>query len=396
MPWPGGPSEANARMRPLRVLIVGTGSRGGIGRYERLLEAALEELATRGDVEWRGVWRRDHPNYLDPRPRLRAANDDSLASLLTAIARACRRWSPDVIYYTHVYLARIAPVLPLLGIHTRYVIGTLGVEVWDRLTWSKRLPLAGASTILAISDYTRSRVISVQGVPEARCKTVHLALEDYWVAAAEALGADDISGRSRRDSATYSLLSVCRLERDARDKGVDWVLHAMALLAPSYPGLRYTVVGDGNDSDHLKGLAEELALQDVVTFTGALTHDDLLAAYAACDLFVLPTRREGFGLVFLEAMAFRKPIVAVASAGTLVVIAPGREGLLIGGEAELPAAIETMMRDPSLAARMGKAGREAVTGRFSFDAFVGRLWEVTLRDHPSGPKRRIWENWRLP
>ncbi len=365
----------------MKVLVVGLGSRGGIGRYEHLLKAGLDELASQGSLEWRGVWRHAHPTYLDPQSRtVEVPPDGSVLSLLQSVSRTTRHWRPDVVYFTHVNLARAAPLLPLLGIRAPYVVGTLGVEVWERLRWTKRLPLRRAASVLAISEYTRARVVGVQGVPEARCKTIHLALEEHWVTTADRLRAEANGARS---PAPCSLLSVCRLERDDRYKGVDWVLRAIAELAPAHPDLRYTVVGDGDDLLYLRGLAAELGLQQRVTFTGALDHDDLLAAYRDADLFVLPTRREGFGLVFLEAMAFRKPIIAAAAAGAVDVVSSGEHGLLIDGEDELAAAIATLLRDRDLAKRMGEAGYRAVTETFSFDAFVSRLWAL-LRGSPAG------------
>lgn len=381
---------------------MGLGSRGGVGRYEQLLGSALHELEARGSLEWKGVVRGPHPEYLGGSPHLQRASDGSIGALLARITRSTLRWKPDVVYFTHVNLARLAPALRLLGIRAPYVVGTLGVEVWERLHWTKRLPLARARKVLAISDYTRARVINTQELPPSRCKTVHLALEDHWRVSADEHGSMAVSqGDCLPAPTSASLLSVCRLERNARDKGIDWVLRAVARLAPANPGLQYTVVGDGDDLGYLRDLATDLGIRSRVVFSGPASHEQLLAAYRESDLFVLPTRREGFGLVFLEAMAFRKPIIAVACAGTLDVVVSGEQGLLISSEHELPFAIEALLADPVRARQMGAAGHAAVCGRFSFDAFVSRLWTVLAEaaghhedevrlDHrrPSGPAAR--------
>lgn len=356
----------------MRVLLIGTGSRGGVGRYEQLLHGALDELTCREELEWRGVWRRAHPDYLGSSHASQTTGDGSIRALVRCIARTARGWRPDVVCFTHVNLARLGPLLPLMGIRAPYVVGALGVEVWSQLHWTKRIPLLRASSVFSISDYTRDQVRSVQGVPVDRTTTLHLALEDHWRASADTLLSAPIFN-AVGEAGRCSILSVCRLEQEARDKGVDWVLRGVAQLALAFPQLRYTVVGDGDDRVRLEALAAALDIRDRVVFTGSLDHHGLLAAYRDCDLFVLPTRREGFGLVFLEAMAFRKPIVAMATAGTLDVVTPGREGLLIDAEHELVGAIAKLIREPALAMRMGEEGYRSVAGYFSFDAFVSRL-----------------------
>lgn len=358
---------------PLKVLLVGLGSRGGVGRYELLLAGALDALALRGLVEWRSVWRHAHPQYLDPNAERDTASDSSLMRLVARVMRHARGWHPDVVVFSHINVARLGPTLPLLGTRAPYVVGTLGMEVWERLRWTRRLPLKGASAVLAISNYTRQRVIDVQGVRADRCTTVHLALEDHWVASADAMRTDGHRQTSALTPPPISLLSVCRLERSARDKGVDWVLHSVADLRRSHPGLRYTVVGTGDDLPYLQRLSTELDLDDHVKFAGGLNHSDLLEAYSDCDVFVLPTRREGFGLVFLEAMAFRKPIVAMASAGTLDVVTNGHHGVLVAHRADLTAAIEHLIRNPALAHQMGEAGYQAASGYFALRSFLFRL-----------------------
>ena len=352
---------------------MGTGSRGGVGRYEQLLQAALNELTARGELEWRGTWRRPHPDYLGPSEASDAPHSGSLTELLRRIASSTRRWQPDLVIFTHVNLARLGPLLPLLGIRAPYAIGALGVEMWSRVDWTRRRALLRAANVFSISSYTRNKVHTLQGIPLGRCSTLHLALEDHWRVAARARTRDSILAQRPEESRGVSLLSVCRLEEDARDKGVDWVLTALAQLAPTHPTLGYTIVGDGNDRSRLEDMAIALGIGERVLFTGSVGHDGLLDAYRDCDLFVLPSRREGFGLVFLEAMAFRKPIIAVASRGTLDVVTSGKEGLLIETSADLARAIAAIVADRALGERLGEAGYRSVSDHFSFGAFVGRL-----------------------
>jgi glycosyltransferase involved in cell wall biosynthesis len=102
--------------------------------------------------------------------------------------------------------------------------------------------------------------------------------------------------------------------------------------------------------------------------------------YQACDLFVLPSAGEGFGIVFLEAMHYGKPIIAASSGATSEVVKDGESGLLVeyGNVEQLTEAIVALSLDTGLRARMGRTGSERLHQLFSFDSFKCRLREIVL------------------
>ncbi len=113
-------------------------------------------------------------------------------------------------------------------------------------------------------------------------------------------------------------------------------------------------------------------------FLPGLTQDELFACYAACTIFALPSSGEGFGLVFLEAMAHGKPVIGGAHGGTPDVVEDGVTGLLVphGDIERLAGALESLLADPARAAEMGAKGRDRVERLFSFEQFQGRLTQV--------------------
>ena len=137
----------------------------------------------------------------------------------------------------------------------------------------------------------------------------------------------------RRADGTLRLLTVSRLTRAAARKNVDGVLQALALLDD--PGVRYTVVGDGDDRPRLEALARSLGVADRVAFTGEVEEGALRRAYRDADLFVLApiaTRDdvEGFGIVYLEANAAGVPVLASRAGGAVDAVEDGVNGLLLG------------------------------------------------------------------
>jgi glycosyltransferase involved in cell wall biosynthesis len=122
------------------------------------------------------------------------------------------------------------------------------------------------------------------------------------------------------------LLTVGRMDSSERYKGHDRVLDALPGLLASNGALRYLIVGEGDDRNRLTRRAKELGVSDCVTFAGY--REDVADCYAACDLYVMPSTQEGFGIVFLEALASGRPVVAGGIDGSIEAVCWGELGFL--------------------------------------------------------------------
>lgn len=155
-------------------------------------------------------------------------------------------------------------------------------------------------------------------------------------------------------------------------KGQDDVIRAIPLVRREFPSVRVLIIGQDDRqamrtsfTAELKALAGDLGVLDQVIFTGQRA--DMAGLLAACDVFALPSFEEPFGLVFLEALAMKKPVVALNNGGTPEVVEHGLSGLLSepGDQAALAANLLTLLRDPALRSRMGEHGRRRVEARFT-------------------------------
>jgi phosphatidylinositol alpha-1,6-mannosyltransferase len=176
------------------------------------------------------------------------------------------------------------------------------------------------------------------------------------------------------------ILSVGRLQRR---KGHDLAIGAMARLARQFPTLRYVIAGDGEERERLEALVAWHGLGDHVHFAGALADEDLPRYYAACDVFLLPNRLdgrdvEGFGIVFLEAAACARPVVAGNTGGVPEAVEHGVSGLLVSGTevGELSAVLATLARSSALRRRLGEAGRARVLANFTWNRSAAALGGV--------------------
>jgi glycosyltransferase involved in cell wall biosynthesis len=161
--------------------------------------------------------------------------------------------------------------------------------------------------------------------------------------------------------------------RLAEQKRVDDLLKAIDLLQHVQPNLRTVIVGEGPLRDRLEETAHAFHLDGRVRFLGH--RDDVPRLMAAANVVVLPSAYEGLPNVVLEAMRFRKPVVATAAPGTTEVVVDNETGMLVpvGNVMLLARSIRDIVRDPELASRLGEAGRARVETHFRADAMIAQF-----------------------
>jgi glycosyltransferase involved in cell wall biosynthesis len=184
--------------------------------------------------------------------------------------------------------------------------------------------------------------------------------------------------RKAKRSGRY-LLTVARLERSEGYKGVDRVLEALPAIRERCPGVRYRIVGVGDDVLRLKVLANGLGVMPHVVFEGPVSDEALLRLYSDSDLFVMLSVGEGFGIVFLEALACGVPAVAARCAGSVEALLDGRLGQLVRLEeagAIVSAVAAALAVNESDSAGDRSARRAEVLETYGSDRFRARAREI--------------------
>jgi glycosyltransferase involved in cell wall biosynthesis len=290
----------------------------------------------------------------------------SLASLHLAISQ------PRLVVAGHPNLAPVARAMQTLAPRLRTVIFTHGIEVWTPLGPLRRRALRRATVVVAPSADTARKLVLVQGVRDTRVRLLPWALDPDFAAALQALRTNHLPAGFPQGRV---VLAVGRWMADERYKGLDTLIRAVPRLLPAVPDLYLVAVGDGDDRPRLEELAREEGVADRVRFLASLAREELMTCYAHCDVFALPSAGEGFGLVFLEAMASGKPVVGGAHGGSPEVLEEGVTGHLVphGDVERLASVMRTLLADEGLRRRMGEQARLRVEHSFSFDLFQSRL-----------------------
>ena len=171
-------------------------------------------------------------------------------------------------------------------------------------------------------------------------------------------------------------------------KGHELVLRAIRQLETSFPQLHCRIIGDGPDRARFEALTRELGIAPRVQFEGRKSRAEVADAMRACSVFVLPSRYEGLGCVYLEAMACGKPVVACRGQGIDEIIEHGRNGWLIPGWVipgrampiegvdELAQGLSTLLRSPELCSRLGASARETIINGLTLSHQAQRLAQI--------------------
>jgi glycosyltransferase involved in cell wall biosynthesis len=223
-----------------------------------------------------------------------------------------------------------------------------------------------ADFVMTTSSYAASRIQQLYGMSQSPRIVPEMIDLESW--------ADLARNNAPLSTDKFIVLTVCRFYPRKR---LPVLLAAADRLRSRIPRLELRIVGGGPEEDRLHALCREKNLDDVVVWRRNISGPELAREYSQCHVFCLPSVQEGFGIVFLEAMANARPIVAARAAAVPEVV---QHGLLAepDNSAALADAIERLYRDPLLRESLGNAGREFVR---RFDAsVVGRTFLRELQD----------------
>jgi glycosyltransferase involved in cell wall biosynthesis len=198
-----------------------------------------------------------------------------------------------------------------------------------------------ADRILAVSNYTRDRLLKEQNLDPHKIPILPNTFDHHlWKINQKP---DYLLKRYRLDRQQPIILTVSRLSSDEPYKGYNKILDALPQIRALIPNIHYIIVGKGDDEPRLKEFIERHQLQDCVTLAGFIPDSELKDYYNLCDLFALPSKGEGFGIVYLEALACGKPILGGDRDGAIDALCQGKLGVLVNPD-DLNAIAQTSIR----------------------------------------------------
>jgi len=359
--------------RVLALVTDAYGAGGGIAQYNRDLFQALSTCEDVGQVLVLARHGKPSADRLPVKVQQIGVKPGRLAYSYRALRAIARQGPVHVIFCGHLFMAPLAAILAKrtgaslwLQIH--------GIEAWHRPNRFQRWAAERAQLITAVSRYTRRLFLGWANCSPETVKVLPNTVDERFSPGPKPRALLDRHGLGGKKV----LLTVSRLAAAERYKGHDLVIRALVGLGASHPDLVYVVAGDGDDRNRLQQLAAALGVAERVRFVGYVPEGELPELYRTADVFVMPSAGEGFGIVFLQALASGLPVIGGDGDGSRDPLRDGHDGCLVApGHLEgLQAAIAKAM------AQRRPRGSADAFARGRFEAAVGALVERLAAETP--------------
>ncbi|MEA5566126.1 glycosyltransferase [Anabaena sp. UHCC 0399] len=293
---------------------------------------------------------------------------------------------PDLVLATHLNFAIASLILKrLLGIP--YWVVAHGIEAWNIKNRYLQTALMEADLILAVSSYTRDRLLKEQNLDPKKVTVLPNTFDAHRFQPAPK-PAYLLAKHSLKPTQPV-ILTVARLSAGEQYKGYDRVLQAIPQIRQSIPDVHYVIVGEGSDRTRIEELIAELNLQDCVTLAGFVPDEKLCDYYNLCDVFAMPSQGEGFGIVYLEALACGKAVLGGNQDGAIDALCHGKLGVLVNPD-DVQAIAQNLTqiiikKHPNSLIYQPDSLRRLVIDTFGFEAFQSTLYQVFQTSHLYSP-----------
>jgi glycosyltransferase involved in cell wall biosynthesis len=364
--------------------------KGGIQVYSAFLIQALEQVLPNSD---RHVFLKNDAKATDnldfnPQTKFYFCGQYKSSSLHTSVFAlqvlyTALTQKPDLIICGHInFSPLVLNIFKLLKIPYWVIIH--GVDAWALTDKYKIKAIKSASKIISVSQYTKNRVIQEQNMTSDLISLLPNTFDasQFTIRPKPQYLLD----RYQLDADKQIILTVTRLAGSDRYKGYDQIIQALPMIRQQIPNIHYLLVGKGDDRDRIEKLIKDHHLQDCVTLTGFVPDHELNDHYNLCDVFAMPSKGEGFGIVYLEALACGKPTIGGNQDGAIDALCNGELGVLVDPDniEQIAQAIVDTLKGRHLLPILYQPEllRETVIEIYGFDKFKERLAMILSHQFP--------------
>jgi phosphatidylinositol alpha-1,6-mannosyltransferase len=357
---------------------------GGIQKMTRVLAHALNSICTANGWHFKFSSLYDEnsdlmPQYL-PRENFEGFNNRRLSFILkTAFARQ----KQDVVILSHINLALLGLLIKLLNPKTKVWLIAHGIEVWRPLSFHKRQLLKRCDKVICVSAFTKAQMYKWHKTNPAKCIVLNNALDPFMKVPATFKKPAYLLDRYGINDIGPVLFTLTRLASTELYKGHDRVINAVAGLKHQYPGIKYVLAGkyDHDEGERIKQLIYAAGVTDHVILPGFIKEDELPDHFLMADVFVLPSKKEGFGIVFIEALACGLPVICGNADGSVDAIRNGELGTAINAdnETELKNCIANQLSEP-LTLNKRKHLKDMCLQYFNEQTYMSNLQRMLTND----------------
>lgn len=279
----------------------------------------------------------------------------------------------DVVVLSHINLLVVGWMIKKLSPSTKIILFAHGIEVWTPLRPRQKMMLGCCDKIISVSNFTSDKIKELHRIAAERCDVLNNCLDPFLPVGFTRLNQLDLHAKYGYSQENKIIFTLTRLSSRERYKGYDQVLEAMVTLKDTNPELRYLLAGsyDAKEKRHLDKMIADLGLTAFVHIAGFIPDEDLVAHFLMADMYVMPSMKEGFGIVFIEAMFYGLPVIAGNKDGSVDAVCNGELGLLV--DPQEIRGIEDAIQKILTNRKAYIPNRELLMKRFSYDNYKIKL-----------------------
>lgn len=260
-----------------------------------------------------------------------------------AVRQGC---TSKVIILSHVNLLPAGWIIKLIKPTAKLVMFAHGIEIWGRMNFMKKIMLKSCDEIVSVSSYTKNKIIEVHGIDEKKCSVINNCLDPYLPLPKNVKAEQGFRHKYGFQPGDRILFTLSRLSAKERYKGYDKVMEALVRI--NRPEVKYLIAGsyDRTEKEFIDETIARLGLKERVVLAGFIPEEEVAPHFAMSDIYVMPSVKEGFGIVFIEAMYYGLPVIAGNEDGSVDALCNGELGILVKPDSveEIKNAIEKLLK----------------------------------------------------
>ncbi|TAF79397.1 MAG: asparagine synthase (glutamine-hydrolyzing) [Sphingobacteriales bacterium] len=303
---------------------------GGIEKVNRILMKVGADLSSQHLIRFSGI------DAYDDLPLSKYISTNRFiglkGSLLKFIWLASKKGiKSDVVLLSHINSALVGVIIKIISPNTKLYVQAHGIEVWRELSFIKKLVLKKADFVLPVSAYTKQILTTKHKVDAAKCIVLNNCIDPNFKRNFNQNTKLKIETQTGFNHTHHILLTLTRLASSEKYKGYDHVIKAVSIIKKTNPLIRYIIAGKYDELEFIR-IQALISLYDVaneVKLTGFIPDDELSTYFGIADVFVMPSKKEGFGIVFIEAMACGLAVIGGNQDGSVDALRNGEMGTLI-------------------------------------------------------------------
>lgn len=326
----------NNKTKILFTYLVAFSKTGGLEKVNRTILKCLSSINNQNiNIEAWSLYDENIDSKYFPEAAFKGFGKSKIKYVFDMILNH-RRW--EKVLVGHINLAFVIRIIKFVNPKLKIILIVHGIEVWDKLKSNKLWLLENADRVISVSDFTKNIIINQSNIKEKNISVLSNCLDPYFPSNLIKNKPDYLNERYNIESNTTVILTITRINSKEGRKGYDKVIEVLHKIAELNSSINFKYILCGkyelNEYDRLMLKIQELNLTNKVILTGFIKEEELIDHYRLGDIYIMPSKKEGFGMVYIEAAACGLQVIAGNVDGSAEALLNGKIGHLVNPDSQ--------------------------------------------------------------